>query len=453
MSTPMISVSQRIRSFTGFTSFVQASCLALICGLPGNGLAIGLTELHQRALNWDAELKAAGLDRQAAHQQIPIAQAALGPQLSLAADAGATIRDVDERSSDRFTGAAVTISLSQKIYDRTARAGVEQAQQQLEQAQIGLKNAKETLISQVVTAYFDVLGQHAAVRFRDAELDAIQRQLDQATRRFDVGLVPVTDVTEAQAQRDLANAARVDANNALETARETLTVLTGGPVDELDDLADIAPLIDPDPADPDLWVKKALDTNLDLALARQQAIVDATDIKIAKTQQSSTFGIVATGAYSTTEELEQPDNAAQGDISLQLRWPIYQGGLVTADVSRARAAADASEYRALNLERQVERLTQNAYRNVKVSIVRVRALEQALRSTRDASAASQAGFAAGTRTSVDVLQALSDEFSARSNLASARYAHVLARLNLESIAGSLDAEDLAAVDRHLVKKP
>lgn len=453
MSTPIATARRCTSSFTDFPYLLEASCLALICWVPTNGFAIGLTELHERALRWDAELQAAGFDRAAAREQIPMARATLRPQLSLNADAGATIRDVDERSSDEFTGTVASISLSQTIFDQTTRAGVEQAEQLLGQAEIDLVHAHENLISQVATAYFDVLERRAAVRFRDVELDAIQRQLDQASRRFDVGLVSVTDVTEAEAQRDLANAARIDGINALETAREVLVVLTGGPIDVLDKLAETAPLVEPDPVGPDLWVAKALDANLDLALARQRAVVDATGIKIARNRRSPTLGIVATGAYNTIKERGQPDTAVEGDLSLQLRWSIYQGGLVTADVSHARAAADASERRTLHLERQVARLTQNAYREVTVSVTRVRAFEQALRSTRGASAASQAGFAASTRTSVDVLQALRDEFRARSDLASARYAHVMARLNLEAIAGSLDAADLVAVDQYLVSSP
>ena len=75
----------------------------------------------------------------------------------------------------------------------------------------------------------------------------------------------------------------------------------------------------------------------------------------------------------------------------------------------------------------------------------MRALRQALASTRQASRATEAGFQAGTRTSVEVLESLRDLFSAQAEYASARYDYIVGTLQLEQTAGTLDSEDVRRV--------
>jgi outer membrane protein len=82
-------------------------------------------------------------------------------------------------------------------------------------------------------------------------------------------------------------------------------------------------------------------------------------------------------------------------------------------------------------------------------ISRVRALEQALISTRTAAEATQAGFEVGTRTSVDVLLALRETYRAERDYAGARYTYIQNTLRLKQAAGTLSREDLEAVNAWL----
>ncbi len=74
---------------------------------------------------------------------------------------------------------------------------------------------------------------------------------------------------------------------------------------------------------------------------------------------------------------------------------------------------------------------------------------QALESTQKAAEATEAGFRAGTRTSVEVLQALRDTFSARSDYAGARYDYIINSLNLKAAAGTLAEDDIYSINRFL----
>lgn len=63
--------------------------------------------------------------------------------------------------------------------------------------------------------------------------EAIYRQLDQTTQRFNVGLVAITDVQNARAQYDTVLANEVTARNNLDNAVEQLRQITGNYYPEL----------------------------------------------------------------------------------------------------------------------------------------------------------------------------------------------------------------------------
>jgi outer membrane protein len=104
----------------------------------------------------------------------------------------------------------------------------------------------------------------------------------------------------------------------------------------------------------------------------------------------------------------------------------------------------------LSQERSTAQQTRDAYRGVTGSISRANALRQALISTRKSAEATDAGFRAGTRTSVEVLRALRDVYRAESDFAGARYDYLINYLSLKAAAGTLNAADLTPINNFLV---
>jgi len=185
-----------------------------------------------------------------------------------------------------------------------------------------------------------------------------------------------------------------------------------------------------------------------LVISRLATEISATQESIERAGRFPTLDLVALAASATTEQLGSRDRDVT-DISLQLRVPIYTGGRVSAQISQAKAQTRASEQLLLAQERTTMQQTRDAYRGVQASISRVRALRQALASTQKSAEATEAGFRAGTRTSVEVLQALRDTFRAQSDYAGARYDYIINTLNLRAASGILAEDDLFAINRFL----
>ena len=111
-------------------------------------------------------------------------------------------------------------------------------------------------------------------------LDAISRQLEQADKRFEVGLIAITDVQEARAARDTAAADLIAAKRQLATAQELLREITDMQYAVLATPRATMPLAMPEPADPQKWVEASMEQNLALTSSRLGADIARDDVRV-----------------------------------------------------------------------------------------------------------------------------------------------------------------------------
>ncbi|MFO0335790.1 MAG: TolC family outer membrane protein [Pseudomonadota bacterium] len=453
---------------TRSASFVVRATLTglLAASLPGLAAAADLAEVYQRALRNDPQLREAEALRLAAREARPQALASLLPQLSASGGYEQSENDGNRLEFDATGNAAPfasasdldvrtwQVQLRQTIFrwDQFAtfrRAGVEVAQ-----AEVDFRAAQQDVILRTAQAYFNVLAARDTLDAAEAAAEAISRQLEQAEKRFEVGLIAITDVQEAKAAADQANATVIGAKRALATAREQLRELTGDAFDELEKPGDDMPLVSPDPASEDDWVKAALDQNLRLQSSRLAAEIARENIAVARGGHLPTLDLVVgrssfeqDGDSTTPRGTFTTDTSNDEDsIGIQVTVPIYSGGATSSRVREAVYRQRAARERLERTARETERRTRDAYLGVLSEISRVQSLRQALESSRTALAATEAGYEVGTRTAVDVLDARRRLFQAQTDYARSRYDYVLNVLALEQAAGTLDEARLTRVN-------
>ncbi|WP_018866679.1 MULTISPECIES: TolC family outer membrane protein [unclassified Thioalkalivibrio] len=432
-------------------SLLAAAGLALVISAPAT--ASSLMEVYERAAAEDAELRTAEAEYRSVLENRPLARSALLPQISGQAEAGAFYRDGRNEPSIDGRETSFGVNLAQSLYDRRNYIELAQVDLEIARAEAELDAARQDLILRVAQAYFDVLIAQETLAFREAEVEAIERQLEQTQRRFDVGLVARTDVTEAQAQRDIAEAERIAAANQLDLTREQLAVITNTYWDELDMLRDEAELTPPDPADPQAWVDIALANNLELAAQRLSTETAREQIQRQRAEGLPRLNLNASVRENRYHGLDVPADArgaffegTDAQVGVQLEIPLYTGGRVSALTRQAREDFQAAQEGQSLVERRTTQDTRSAYLSVISNNSRVRALEQALVSTQSAFEAAEAGFEVGTRTQVDVLLALREVFRAERDYAEARYGFLGESLRLQRAAGRLSVADLEAID-------
>jgi outer membrane protein len=286
------------------------------------------------------------------------------------------------------------------------------------------------------------------LEFARAETAAIRRQLETAQARLTEGLATVTDVHDATARYELAQAQGIEAANTLEDRRAALQELTGRRPVMLAPLAAGMPLLTPEPADIDQWVRTSFDRNFALAAAREAAEIAREEVKRLRAGHWPSLDLV--GSRTRTEESGtitgpgvRTDSTTAG---VELNVPIFRGGLVSARTQEATHRYDAALQELEAARRAAERSARAGYLGVEAGAAKVTALTQAVVASESALVAKIKGFSAGINTNLDVLDASRDLYRAKRDLSAARYEYLLNLLRLKQAGGSLSENDLARIN-------
>ncbi len=430
--------------------------------------AANLEDVYQRAIANDPLIREADANRLAARESKPLAISALLPQLS----AGVGYDDSDSDGSSPFGPQGQQgqfdrqaerdsweVTLRQSVFRWENWAALRRANAETAQAEADYQAAQQDLVLRTSESYFNVLAAQDTLEAAQAAHDAIARQLEQSEKRFEVGLIAVTDVQEAKAAYDSATAALIQAKRNLATTQERLRELTGDTFDELSKPGADMPLAGPNPANAEDWVQLAMNQNASLISSRLAADITrhnissergghfpSIDLVASRSSQDITADLVTNGTPST-DDSESDDTT----ISLQLTVPIYSGGATSSRVRQAEFRHRAARERLERTARETERETRDAFLGVNSEVARVQSLRQAVESAQTALQATEAGYEVGTRTSVDVLEARRRLFEAQTNYARSRYDYLLNVLRLKLAAGTLDSKGLAEINSLLTE--
>ena len=440
----------------GTTTFVLAATSIFTLCVPARGA--DLLEVFKQAQNADVVYAAARATWVAAQEKLPQGRSGLLPTLAMSGSTQFNDRTITFRdptvvgSSARFNSNALSLSLSQPVYRRQNIMAFEQGKTQVEQADAVLSQAAQDLITRVSQAYVDVLLARDNVAFAGAQKTAIAEQLTQAKISFQVGTATITDTHEAQARYDLSVSQEIVAQSELEIKQRTLELLIGKNTPVLAPLGRGLQLISPEPAVMDKWVEEARSANpqvraseANLTLAQQEVLRNrgahypTLDAFAGYTKNASAVGTL--GGPGT--------DISSKNIGLQLAVPIYQGGLVTSRVREAAANEEKARQDLENTRRTAELVARQNYLGVTSGVAQVKALEAALTSSQSALDSTRLGREVGVRTQVDVLNAQQQIFSARRDLAQAKYNYIMSTLKLKSAVGRLTEKDIVAVNAWL----
>jgi len=413
--------------------------LAILTGLNVSAKAETLSDIYKIAVKNDPVILAAKANYNADKETLKQGRAVLLPQLSGSANK-LEPNDPTTTNPDKTTYSA---SLSQSLFNVPAWFQFKSAKNMDQVAEATFAANQQDLIIRVSETYFNVLRAYENKLTREAELSAISRQLEQTQERFEVGLLPITDVFEIQAIFDEATANNLEASGALDIAFEKLQSLTGQSHDKLSGLKNSFIAASPDPIDVDSWVEFSLANNFTLKasqLVQQAANATATAAKAQHLPK-----ITISTDYRKTEQPEanlNGETSEQTSINLNLTMPIFSGGLTSSQARQSSYKAKAAKHNFIAAKRNTVQAARSTHQQVMTNIARVKARTQATKSAESALKATQAGYEVGTRNIIDVLLAQRTVFQAKRNFASARYDYILSMMRLKQVAGQLSPEDI-----------
>jgi len=459
---------------TGVTLIALALSLGTL-----SASADSLLDIYELALENDAQLKAEEATYLANREQENLGLSALLPQIGANYSRSGSDTDTDSESleleetgivtvdtttSSDTISEGFTVSLNQALFDLPAWFSFQSGKELTKEAEATFAGNQQNLIVRVVEAYLAVLRAQDNLEASKAQERAFERQLEQTQQRFEVGLIAITDVYEAQAAYDLSQVNRIVDENNVAVALEQLSVLTGQKHDNLDILKEEFDIKAPEPSDRASWVEFALNNNFSLQAAeyreeasRQQAKANALEhaFKVSgnyRYSDSETDGrrvIEPNTGFNTS-----PFNSTDGDYwEVRVDVPLYSGGAISANRRRSAQEFNAARENRINLSRNTVTATRSLHMTVLSDVSRVKARRQSIVSSRSALDATQAGYEVGTRNVVDVLNAQNTLFSAERDYANSRYDYIVNLLRLKEQAGLLSPEDVINLDSFMITPP
>lgn len=451
----------RLRKLTLLT----ALALSLNPLLPAS--ALGFMEAYRAALQNDPTYQAAIAENEAGQQNRAMGRAGLLPQISANASRArvrgereyntqtlSEVRNVIEPLS--YFSTSRTVQVRQSVLNMAAIANFRQGRARAEYSTEVFRGKQNDLALRLSSAYFQALLSQHAIDLAQAKVQSIEQQLKTAEVQFKAGDGTVTDVDEARARRDLAQAQLIEARNQLTVAMRSLQELVGDkPVSLAQLKADFAKQLKPELETLDTWLDRALESSADIAAQRRALEVAEREVDKNRAGHLPTVDVYASSGRSQSDSFSSINQEYRTrQLGVQVNIPIFSGGYTNA----ATTQAIANRERARNeLEATVNKThieVTKQYSGTVSGLAKVQALELAVKSSEQALESTKMGFKAGMRSNVDILNAEEQLYTSRRDLAEAKYVYLLSRLRLKAAAGQLSEADMGEVDSYFgAEKP
>jgi outer membrane protein/protease secretion system outer membrane protein len=340
-----------------------------------------------------------------------------------------------------------TVSFRQPLFNLQRYFQYQQAKDQVTDAFAVHQRDLQELIVRVGGAYMEALLTDEQLKLVLAQKQQYTTMVDAANKALKAGSGTRTDIDDAQARLDMALASELEARQSKDYTHRQLEILVNQPIDKLSVLSlrglarlptELAPLA--------TWIELAQSGSPEIqSLTARMA---AADKEIAKAQSGHVpvvEGIVQWSDSGNENVTRLNSRYVNKSVGIQLVVPIYQGGYVSSQVRQAVAERTRMEEGLEATRRDVNLRIHKEYRGVTEGVLKVRALEQALRSAEQLRQSTVKSKQAGFRTALDILNAEQQLAQVSRDLVQARYLYLISRLRLSALVGKAPLEALTEV--------
>ena len=407
---------------------------------------MNLKQVYEAALEQDATIRASRAATDAGRERLPQARAGLLPQIS--ASAGRSNNNLDTTApnllgtpittTDKYFSDNKNLQLRQPLVNMQRWQQFQQAKSLVEEAEANLDRELQNLVVRVAGAYFETL-------MADEQLDLILAQkktytalVDAAQKGLAAGSGTRTDIDDAQSRLDMAKAQELEARQNQDLTRRQLQLLINQPVGKIARLnVGALKLNGPEPANLEAWTQKAEAASPEIKALQARLAAAQREVSKAQAGHLPTLDAVAQWSNSGSENITRINSRYENKtLGLQLNIPLYSGGYVNYTIRQAVAEQTRAEETLEALRRDLGVRVHKEYRGVSEGVMRVRALEQAVRSAEQMMKSTEMSLKAGSRTQLDVLNAQQQFTLALRDLAQARYVYLISKVRLASLVGS-----------------
>lgn len=450
------------RNRAAWASWGRGAVYWAVASFAQTALALDLSAAYEAALIQDSGIRAARAAADAGRERLPQARAQWLPSVSL--NASRYKNRLDASAPNQFGTMQVshndyfsqnqTLTLRQALFSKTKSADLAQAGYQVADADAVLAREMQNLTTRVSEAYFGALlaGDHLALLLSQETL--VRTQLDATQKMLLAGSGTRTDIDEVQARLDLNAAQLLEAKQNVDYAGQQLSALINRPVDQLAPL-DVARL-NFSPLNPVALAQwQTLAEQSSPEMQSLQARIEAARLQIEKSSAGHwpTLDLVAQWSVSDSENVTRLNSTYDTRlVGFQFSLPLYAGGHVDSTVRYAYAEHVRYTETLEAMRRDISLRVYKEFRGVTEGMLRIKALEQAVRSAEQVVISNRKSAQAGVRTQLDVLKAETLKMESLRDLAQTRYVYLLSKLRLTVLAGLAGHASIGEINGYLVNR-
>lgn len=437
---------------------------ACLLGASPTLFALDLLEAYQRAQQNDPNWQANLLQYQSDQLNLGIASGNLLPTVTLSGNVTRKNQSADNSSIEGLpaefgelqgsstTTRQIAVTVRQPLFRWDAWQGYKQVKTSVELSEVNLRLQKQQHILQVAEAYFNVLRQQSLTTAYLQEEQALSEQLRMMNAKLREGLVARSDVSEANAQYQSAQANRISTQVQLVLAQEQLAQLIGPYQENLAVLREDFQFQKPVPSNIGSWTELAQNQNLEILQARLQKRY-SEDAK--RVEQAALYPQVeAVGTYGYLKQTPETVLSTNGEfdqIGVEVNWNLFTGGRTQKSIRQAGVNVQRSEAQLDAAIRKANTDVKQSYLQVETDEAKLNVRKAAMQSSNIVSQASRAQYQEGLKTMVDVLLAQRNAFSSKTDYLNAKYDYLLHVLQLQASVGQLTEKELAEMNAWLIE--
>ena len=437
--------------------FIALTCVILLSQQASTAHAMSLLDAYEAALEHDPTFRSAYHENEAGQQAEAIGLASLLPNLTVTHNqsrSAGTITGLNNLGQSvpdhtHFDSQISSLTLRQPLINLEAVANYRIGKAQAESSRAKFSGRSQQLVVRLVEAYVETLLAQDHVKLAETQLVSLEELKRVNERMLLKGEGTTTDVLETQSKHAIAQAKVIEAHDELETARLKLEAITGLKTQKLARLSDMFSSRSIQLQDFDDWHTLALERNAEVVTQRHTVVSGKEEIKKSYAGHAPRVDLVASlsknnrGSFITRNQ-----DAELGTVGIEVNFPLYTGGRVTAMTAQAKANHAKAEADLDAITDKVIVELRKQYNLLQSGIKRIESLQLAVKSAElliDATAKSIRG---GIRINLNLLDAQQQLHTARRDLTEARYNYLLAYLRLQLAAGTLVLEDLRNVSSY-----
>jgi len=372
----------------------------------------------------------------AADEDVALAVSTLRPVIAFTAQSGWQRAEVVTSSGSTVVteglSASLALSAEMTLIDfGRSRLGIEIAKESVLATRQALVDLEQNVLLAAVSSYVDVRFAQEVVALRQSNQRLITQELRAARDRFEVGEITKTDVSIAEARLAASGAALAAAEGELMIAREAYKAATGAYPGKLAALPK-APAL---PRTMEEAQGVARSTHPMIRQAQHLVKVADLQVEVAKANRQPTIGA---GATLRTDD----EGLSSQSLGLTMNQTLYAGGRLSALQRKALAGKDAAR---ASLQQTAVGIVQNvgvAWANLAVAGASIEASDLQVRAAQAAFDGVREEAAAGTRTTLDVLDAEQELLDARNARLQAEAQRYVAVYQVLSTMGLLTVDHL-----------